>query len=409
MYRCKCLKPLTRLGRPQERLRADGWQQYLPLVVSARPRRRCSPGSSCSSPGLLLGGRVSARPAASPYRPHQSRTAAAARAVDIGVDRQCPPLRRRRSAGRPRHRSEPRRLADDPGAGRHDRATGPDTGLRDHRRKLGRSARSTRSARRSPAARSCIRSTRIAPSSIAAASSRRCCCRSSSAGAGMSAARAAAGRAARRHARGTAAPARRRRTRPPSPRSCGHSRCSPTAQQRGYRVYPGPQPAAVRKLGLLPGRPRHGHQRHAARRPGARHGDLADHEQRDRRHGDRRAQRPDSQISINNAQVAAEAAAAAAQPDGASRSTKCRPRPVMTIPRSDDEANAVCNRLTSRRGSRVSRSPWSLAPRCRRQPQPQAQAQRRARSRRTTRTPTSRRSSRPSARSPARTSSSTRA
>ena len=47
-----------------------------------------------------------------------------------------------------------------------------------------------------------------------------------------------------------------------------------------------------------------------------------------------------SQISINNAQVAAEAAAAAAVPE-ASRSMRCRTRPATTSPRSDDEDQPV--------------------------------------------------------------------
>ena len=47
--------------------------------------------------------------------------------------------------------------------------------------------------------------------------------------------------------------------------------------------------------------------------PARGHGDPAVHEQRDRRHSDVERNGQTSQISINNAQVAAEAAAAAAQ------------------------------------------------------------------------------------------------
>ena len=47
-------------------------------------------------------------------------------------------------------------------------------------------------------------------------------------------------------------------------------------KQRGYRVYPGRNRQAFVRLGLRPGRPGDRHQRHAARRSGARPGDFPD-------------------------------------------------------------------------------------------------------------------------------------
>ena len=52
-------------------------------------------------------------------------------------------------------------------------------------------------------------------------------------------------------------------------------------QQRGYRVYPGRNREQFTKLGLMPGDLVTGDQRHAARRPGAWHGDPAVHERVD--------------------------------------------------------------------------------------------------------------------------------
>ena len=258
-------------------LRSDDWRNSLPLRVSAVLVARCSPGSSCSCSGpRWRAGPAAAiapprrRPAATPAGP-PSTSQAIVNAHLFGDRRRC------QATLDPIARAPATQMT--PGAGRDDR------------RRPTRSRASPSSARARPTAKvyavgKTDHGRRAAAFGLPGPGDPR----PGRQARGAAAAEAVPGRrrpAAATHGRrrcATRAPcwaismrtAGQPRTRRRSPRSCGRSRCSRMASSAATASIPAATAQQFAKLGLHAGRPGHRHQRHPARRPGARHGNLAD-------------------------------------------------------------------------------------------------------------------------------------
>ncbi len=264
-----------RIASVAQGARADGWQKLLPLAVSAllvRPARLAA-GAACLDPAR---GGSGAAAAGARLLPPSRRPRPAA--VDVGCDRQRPPVRRGQCPGGRLDRPERRGgLADAAGAGRHHRQH------RSRRSGTPSSARTPTSAKVYAVGKTITGGTKL----HSVYPDRAILDRGGKLealllpkkfqGGGMSAGAAGRRRPGRPDARRPAA--RAGRDQPGGHH--GHPAAAARLRQRpAARLpdLPGPQPRPVQPARAAAGRPGHGHQRHAARRRVARHGDPADHE-----------------------------------------------------------------------------------------------------------------------------------
>ena len=338
-------------------LRVDNWQQFLPTGSRRRSRSCCA----WQVVQLVWIARGRAGPAAA-CGPDSRDRRTPARRIDSrpSSTRTCSALPRRRATST----VAPRGHADEPGAGRHHRADATPS-------RAARSSATARSPRGSMRSAQDLRAGREAAFGLPrprdprpgrqARSAAAAEAVPGGAGGGMPGPRRQPPGGAPNAMLGDQHPRRSPRTRRRSRDIMRPQPVFANGQQRGYRVYPGPQPAAVREPRPDAGRPRHRRSMAPPSTTRLAGMEILQSHRTARRDVTVTVERngQTSQISINNALVAADAAAAAAAPVRTMARGATEPR-LSRRTRSDDRPDESPSAMSCS-------SPWrrsALAPAC---------------------------------------------